>query len=76
MPEAPELEVVREFLDARAVGERVERAEVVRPSVLRSLSGEMAADAVGTRVCGGGAGAASSSRCGCPAIGRWWSTPC
>ena len=47
MPEAPELEVVREFLDAHAVGARVERAEVVRPSVLRSLSGDMAEDAVG-----------------------------
>ena len=47
MPEAPDLEVVREFLEARAVGAQVERAEVVRPGVLRSLCGDMPADAAG-----------------------------
>ena len=40
MPEAPDLEVVREVLTERAVGARVSSARVVRPGVLRSLKGE------------------------------------
>ncbi len=47
MPEAPELEVVREFLTAKAVGAVVESAAEVRPGVLRSLRGDMAEDARG-----------------------------
>ena len=40
MPEAPELEVVKGFLIERAVGASVESAQVLRPSVLRSMAGD------------------------------------
>ena len=52
MPEAPDLEVIREFLESRAVGARVERAEETRPGVLRSLCDGMAADAPGRELAG------------------------
>ena len=39
MPEAPELEVVREFLDREVVGARVTGFQVLRPGVLRPLAG-------------------------------------
>ena len=44
MPEAPELEVVKEFLRERAVGATVQAADIVKPSVLRSLAGDLPAD--------------------------------
>ena len=44
MPEAPDLEVVREFLANRVVGTQVESVRVIKPSVLRSLSGDFASD--------------------------------
>lgn len=47
MPEAPELEVVKEVLTDRLVGQRVTEARVVRPSVLRSLQGDMPGDIAG-----------------------------
>jgi formamidopyrimidine-DNA glycosylase len=47
MPEAPELEVVREYLTDRASGAEVTSAEVIKPSVLRSLNGDMTRDIVG-----------------------------
>ena len=47
MPEAPELEVVREFLTDRIVGEHIARAEVIKPSVLRSLAADLVPDAEG-----------------------------
>ncbi len=47
MPEAPDLEVIREFLEERAIGARIEFAEVVKPSVLRSLRGDMTSDIEG-----------------------------
>ena len=40
MPEAPELEVVREFLDREVVGSRVSAFEVLRPGVLRPIAGD------------------------------------
>ena len=52
MPEAPELEVVREVLTERAVGSRVTSAREVRPGVLRSLKGELASDVEGRRLTG------------------------
>ena len=52
MPEAPDLEVVREVLTERAVGARVSSARVVRPGVLRSLKGELASDVEGRRLTG------------------------
>ena len=52
MPEAPDLEIIREFIGDRAVGARVERAEEVRPGVLRSLCGDMPSDAPGRELTG------------------------
>ena len=50
MPEAPDLQVVKEFLNARLLGQLVERAQVVRPMMVRSLAAaEFAADVVGRR---------------------------
>ncbi len=40
MPEAPDLEVIREYLTERMVGKPILRANVLRPTVLRSLAGE------------------------------------
>ena len=66
MPEAPELEVVKDFLADRLVGVSVESATVLKPSVLRSLCGDVAENLPGghSRAC---AGAASSFCLGCPA---------
>ena len=47
MPEAPELEVVREFLIDKAVGLTIESASVLKPSVLRSMCGDMPSDIEG-----------------------------
>ena len=47
MPEAPDLEVIKEALRARVVGASVESASVVRPSVLRSMAGRFEGDIVG-----------------------------
>lgn len=47
MPEAPELEVVKEFLTDKAVGQTVEAASVLKPSVLRSMCGDMVSDIAG-----------------------------
>ena len=49
MPEAPELEVVKEFLVEHLVGQEVSDAQVLRPSVLRSLQGVFEEDVVGRR---------------------------
>ncbi len=47
MPEAPELEVVKDFLIENLVGVSVESAAVLKPSVLRSLCGDIAEDIEG-----------------------------
>ena len=47
MPEAPDLEIVREVLKRRAIGARIDSATVLKPSVLRSLSGDLAPDIQG-----------------------------
>ena len=44
MPEAPDLEVIKEFLNARVSGRTVVGARVLRPTVLRSLLGKLATD--------------------------------
>ena len=49
MPEAPDLVVIRELLAERVVGEVVESARVLRPSVVRSLAGSLESDIVGRR---------------------------
>ena len=50
MPEAPDLQVIKEFLNARLPGQVVQRAQVLRPTVVRSLAAEeLAVDVVGRR---------------------------
>ncbi len=49
MPEAPELEVVREFLDREVVGAHVTDFQVLRPGVLRPMAGSPE-DLAGCRV--------------------------
>ena len=38
MPEAPDLEVIKEFLNQRVTGQAIVQAQVVRPGALRSLA--------------------------------------
>ena len=47
MPEAPDLEVIKEFLNLRVQGHRIESATVLRPTVLRSLAGDISDDIPG-----------------------------
>ena len=47
VPEAPDLEVIREYLTARTVGAEIGAASVIKPSVLRSLAGDFASDIAG-----------------------------
>ncbi len=55
MPELPDLEVIREYLDPRLAGVGVEAAEVRRPLVVRNLlGGEPAAQLAGRRFVGAG----------------------
>ncbi len=50
MPEAPELEVVKDFLSANLVGATIEAASVLKPSVVRSFGGDIAKDMPGRNV--------------------------
>ena len=51
MPEAPDLQVIKEILARRIIGREVARAKVVRPTVLRSLAGqEFAGDIAGRTI--------------------------
>lgn len=50
MPEAPELEVVKDFLAENVVGAEISAAKVLKPSVLRSLCGDMMEDICGRRL--------------------------
>ena len=47
MPEAPDLEVIKEYLTEHVVDTKITRAAIVKPSVLRSLAGDMTADIQG-----------------------------
>ena len=47
MPEAPDLKVIVDFLNQRAKGLAVDSARVVKPSVVRPLAGDLAADLPG-----------------------------
>ena len=47
MPEAPDLEVVKDYLNEHVRGQTVESARVLRPTVLRALAGEFSADISG-----------------------------
>ena len=47
MPEIPDLDVIKDFLNERIAGKRVDSAEVLRPSIVRSYASEdFAADIV------------------------------
>lgn len=39
MPELPDLEVIKEFLQDHIVGQEIAEVEVVRPIVVRNLAG-------------------------------------
>lgn len=47
MSEAPDLEVIKEFLNARVRGLTVSGATVLRPTVIRSLEGDISEDMPG-----------------------------
>ena len=47
MPEAPDLEVTKRYLESRIVGAGIKSATVLRPSVLRSLDADMTTDIEG-----------------------------
>ena len=47
MPEAPDLEIVREYLTERMLGKSVLWVKVVRPTVLRSLAGDFQGELAG-----------------------------
>ena len=44
MPEAPDLEIIKDFLNRKVQGTVVKSAKVIRPTVLRSISGDFASD--------------------------------
>ena len=50
MPEAPELEVTKDFLNARVKGAQIISARVLRPIVIRPLAAGLAADAAGRTI--------------------------
>lgn len=47
MPEAPDLEVIKEFLDAKVLGSRVASISLLKPTVVRSLVDDLAVDLAG-----------------------------
>ncbi len=47
MPEAPDLEVIKEFLNREVQGKAVEGAKVIRPTVIRSIARDFASDIQG-----------------------------
>lgn len=50
MPEAPDLEVIKDFLIDKAVGTCITEANVIKPSVLRSLNGDFASGIDGCKI--------------------------
>ena len=61
MPEAPDLEVIKEFLDANVLGRSVASISVLKPTVVRSLVDDLARDMPGRSF---------------PGTAGWSSTPC
>ncbi len=47
MPEAPEMQVVAEFLQTQLPGQTIVSAQVLKPSVVRSVAGDMTEDIAG-----------------------------
>ncbi len=54
MPEAPDLEIIKDYLNDAVAGREVVAARVLKPTVVRSLYGDFAGDVVGRRVGGVG----------------------
>lgn len=52
MPEAPDLEVIKEFLDANVLGRSVTSISVLKPMVVRSLGDDLAEDIPGRTIDG------------------------
>ena len=50
MPEAPDLEVIKDYLNIHVKGTVIETARVLRPTVLRSMAGDFAADLAGRSI--------------------------
>ena len=50
MPEAPDLEIVKDYLNDAVTGQEVLSARVLRPTVLRSLHGDFTVDLQGRRL--------------------------
>ncbi len=50
MPEAPDLEVIKEFLDRTVLGCRIRSVAAVKPTVVRSLAGDFPGDAEGRTI--------------------------
>ena len=47
MPEAPEMPVVAEFLQTQLPSQTIASAPALKPSVVRSVAGDMTEDAIG-----------------------------
>ena len=47
MPEAPDLEIIKDFLNRKVQGTVVKFAKVIRPTVLRSIAGDFVSDIQG-----------------------------
>ena len=47
MPEAPDLEVIKDYLNRHVKGTAIQSARVLRPTVLRPMAGDIAADLSG-----------------------------
>ena len=52
MPEAPDLEIIKDYLNDAVAGRKVVSARVLRPTVLRSLHGDFATDLPGRKLQG------------------------
>ncbi len=52
MPEAPDLEVIKEFLNRNIAGLQISGVEVLKPTVLRSLTGDFQSDVPGRTIQG------------------------
>jgi formamidopyrimidine-DNA glycosylase len=50
VPEAPELEVTKDFLNDRVVGDTIISGRVLKPSVVRPLAGDLASDVGGRAI--------------------------
>jgi len=50
VPEAPDLEVIKEYLNRKVAGQSVSSVRVVKPTVVRSLAGDLGSEVVGRRV--------------------------